>query len=178
MDQILEVPWKWDNGSEITIKFIEPGTPKVRNAIRKFAAKWLDYVNLKFKWVDSSDTDLHISFSDSGTLCVFLLIWTCKYEMLTEYQAHGHILGHTAIKCRKIKRPWTSAGSAIKPPIPNLREPPFMNSDMLLATSMNNSTLPLPMSESSSRPKVFWREVRLDSGRRKQRLQLFRPGWS
>jgi serralysin len=55
---------KWDNGATIKICFIE-GTPEQREHVKKVAAKWLNYVNLKFEYyVPQELSDIRIAFME------------------------------------------------------------------------------------------------------------------
>lgn len=52
----------WDNGSTIRIKFLN-GSIVAQNKVKDIAAEWLNYANLKFEYVDSSENaDVKIAF--------------------------------------------------------------------------------------------------------------------
>ena len=55
--------YKWKTGKEIYIKFLG-GTPQQRNQVKRYAAEWMKYANLKFVYVadHSPYSDVRIAF--------------------------------------------------------------------------------------------------------------------
>jgi hypothetical protein len=60
--QIINKPWCWDNGSVITVKFLESKSDRVLGKIKENAALWSKYANITFNFVNSGDAMIRISF--------------------------------------------------------------------------------------------------------------------
>ena len=56
----------WDNGSTITVKFLNGGTAKVRAKIMQYANVWSTYANIRFQFVTSGNADVRIQCDASG----------------------------------------------------------------------------------------------------------------
>ncbi|NRA69116.1 MAG: hypothetical protein HRU19_31885 [Pseudobacteriovorax sp.] len=55
----LEVARRWKNGRTIRIKFMN-GSNVLKKRIKEAAETWLEYINLKFEWVESGPSDVRI----------------------------------------------------------------------------------------------------------------------
>src|SRR5688500_7915092 len=61
----LETGKKWAPGTEIKCVFLE-GTVVQKAKVEREAHKWEQYANIKFKFVESEDADIRISFDTSS----------------------------------------------------------------------------------------------------------------
>jgi hypothetical protein len=57
---VYDVNAKWTNGSEITVKFLS-GSEYVRTRVKRYAAIWEQYANIRFRFVESGYADIRIS---------------------------------------------------------------------------------------------------------------------
>lgn len=57
----------WRPGRTLRIAFIGDTDPIVRKKIEKYAKKWLEFVNLKFQFVEGSRGDIRIATADDGS---------------------------------------------------------------------------------------------------------------
>lgn len=66
VDRMASVITKqWVNGSTLRIKFMG-GTKAQQNMVRELAPEWCEYANLKFVFGDEPDSEVRISFDESG----------------------------------------------------------------------------------------------------------------
>ena len=55
---------KWEQKRELRISFLE-GDPAIQKKVQEHAEKWMEYVNLRFKFVNSGKTDVRIAFNSN-----------------------------------------------------------------------------------------------------------------
>lgn len=56
----------WDQGEEVTISFLN-GTAWQQEKVKRYAAEWLDYINLTFRFVSGRSAKVRISFTPGGS---------------------------------------------------------------------------------------------------------------
>ena len=108
----LKVGRRWKNGRTVKIKFLN-GSDRLRARIKEAAETWLEYVNLKFEWVESGRSDIRIyaamdsgswSYIGTGALKISQEKPTMQFGWLTERSSErelnrvvvhefGHMLG-------------------------------------------------------------------------------------
>ena len=64
--QIMNKPWCWDNGSTITVKFIQAASANVMKKVEDNAHIWETYANIKFQFVTSGNAQIRIAFNTKG----------------------------------------------------------------------------------------------------------------
>src|ERR1051325_4904307 len=58
---------KWPNGATVKVKFLD-GSAKMKKNVQKHAHHWEDYANIKFKFVNTGDAEIRVSFyADAGS---------------------------------------------------------------------------------------------------------------
>ncbi|NRA69059.1 MAG: hypothetical protein HRU19_31600 [Pseudobacteriovorax sp.] len=108
----LEVARRWKNGRTIRIKFMN-GSNVLKKRIKEAAETWLEYINLKFEWIESGPSDVRIyltngdgswSYIGTSTLRIAQNKPTMQFGWLTEGSSErelsrvvihefGHMLG-------------------------------------------------------------------------------------
>ncbi|MDO7874302.1 M12 family metallopeptidase [Hymenobacter sp. ASUV-10] len=56
---------KWSNGKTLRVRFIN-GSEFLQNKVKEFAPIWARYANLDFKFVESGETEIRVSFNPDG----------------------------------------------------------------------------------------------------------------
>ncbi|MEW9597454.1 DNA/RNA non-specific endonuclease [Bacillus toyonensis] len=56
----------WKPGRTLRIKFLD-GIPEIQEKVKKYAMTWTKYANIKFKFVQSGDAEIRISFKEKGS---------------------------------------------------------------------------------------------------------------
>lgn len=55
---------KWENGMTLRCRFLQ-GTKEQKAKVRECAEAWMQHANLKFKWVDTGESEIRIAFVES-----------------------------------------------------------------------------------------------------------------
>ena len=55
----------WRPGRTLRIKFLD-GVPEIQEKVKEYAMEWTNYANLKFKFVESGEAEIRITFKQKG----------------------------------------------------------------------------------------------------------------